>query len=681
VIGTALEIDGPLLGRKAETELIAGLLEGIETGGGALVLRGEPGIGKSRLLAEAAARAHERGITMLSAAGVQSEAHLAFSGLHQLLRPVRDRAADLPPVHRAALDAAFGLGDGAPPEQFRIAMAALDLLSEVAMELEEAGGRARRRGATGVAFTALRRAAELSEPARRIPRLLAAAQLAFELGDPGAVAPLLQEVAQLAPDRLEQARATWIEEVVHPRLLADRARATALIAEAGRAGEAGDRELQLDLLWLVAQRAWWSDPGPDARAVLIHAADELGDLASSDPRVLAIQAYADPFGHAAAVLPRLQAATTDPRARTDGARYLGPAATVIGAFDVALTLLNSAVEGMRFEGRLGDLPRLLALRGTVAARLADWDVAITSADESRRLADELEEPMWAAGAETVRSLVAGMRGDEELAERAAAEAERTGLARGANFLLALGQFGRVQAALGASRHADAFEPSERLFDADDPAYDPVMATWLIADLAEAAFHLDRLGEGRARVAEVEAQAGDDPGVWIALGLRHARAMLAEGSDAAADRFAEALAADLGRWPFQRARLQLAHGQWLRRERRIAESRAPLRAARDAFDALGCSAWADQARRELRASGESSRRRADPSARDELTAQELQIAQLAADGLSNREIGQRLFVSHRTVGSHLYRIFPKLGITRRNELEGALAAGGGGAPPS
>jgi DNA-binding CsgD family transcriptional regulator len=130
--------------------------------------------------------------------------------------------------------------------------------------------------------------------------------------------------------------------------------------------------------------------------------------------------------------------------------------------------------------------------------------------------------------------------------------------------------------------------------------------------------------------------------------------------------------DLRRWPFQRARILLAQGRWLRRQRRIAESRGPLRLARDGFDALGCAAWGDQARRELRASGESSRRR-DPAARDELTAQELQIAQLAAEGLSNREIGQRLYLSHRTVGTHLYRIFPKLGITARGELSSALAA--------
>ena len=98
---------------------------------------------------------------------------------------------------------------------------------------------------------------------------------------------------------------------------------------------------------------------------------------------------------------------------------------------------------------------------------------------------------------------------------------------------------------------------------------------------------------------------------------------------------------------------------------------PLRAARDIFDTLGCAAWGDQARRELRASGESSRRR-DLSLRDELTAQELQIAQLAAEGLSNREIGQKLFVSPRTVSTHLYRIYPKLGISARSQLAVALS---------
>jgi DNA-binding NarL/FixJ family response regulator len=104
--------------------------------------------------------------------------------------------------------------------------------------------------------------------------------------------------------------------------------------------------------------------------------------------------------------------------------------------------------------------------------------------------------------------------------------------------------------------------------------------------------------------------------------------------------------------------------------RVDESRAPLRAAREAFDALVMLPWAERARHELRAAGVASRPR-ERVAMDELTPQELQIAQMAAAGLTNREIGERLYLSHRTIGSHLYRIFPKLGVTSRSELRDAV----------
>ena len=110
--------------------------------------------------------------------------------------------------------------------------------------------------------------------------------------------------------------------------------------------------------------------------------------------------------------------------------------------------------------------------------------------------------------------------------------------------------------------------------------------------------------------------------------------------------------------------------WLRRRRRVADSRVPLRAAREAFDALGAGPWGERARQELRASGIASRRRI-PETRDQLTPQELQIAGLAAEGLSNREIGQQLYISHRTVAYHLRRIFPKLGVTSRSQLHAAV----------
>jgi ATP/maltotriose-dependent transcriptional regulator MalT len=307
----------------------------------------------------------------------------------------------------------------------------------------------------------------------------------------------------------------------------------------------------------------------------------------------------------------------------------------------------------------------------MAAHVADWGVAIPAAEEARRLATELREPQWVAAADTVDSIIAGIRGDQDEAERAAARAERIAVPAGANLTIAFAQFGRIFAALGAGRHSDAYEAAERLLDPASPAHHRIIACGLIGELAEAALHTGRVNEARTRVTQVEAASGDIPGTYTALGLLHARALLARDPEEAAGRFGEAFGADLTHWPLQRARLLLAYGQWLRRQRRIADSRAPLRDARDAFDAMGCAAWGDQARRELRASGESSRRR-DLAPRDQLTAQELQIAQLAAHGLSNRDIAQRLYLSHRTIGTHLYRIFPKLGITSRGELSSALS---------
>jgi len=907
---------GPLLGRNAEVEHVTALLDGIDAAGGTLVFHGEPGIGKSRLLAEAARLARDRDITVLRTSGVQAEAHLAFAGLHQLVRPIRDRAANLPASHRAALDAAFGVAGDTRPEQFRIAMAALDLLSDVASEapllvtvddahrldrpsadvlafvarriesdrivllvaardghpspltdaglpeqslgaldpatatellaasapplppavlsrllreaagnplalielplaaqpaslageplpltnrleqafaarvaelpesarwlllaaavddeeelgevvragslaagadldaddlqpaadaaiveldvhsvrfrhplmrsavlqnaspqhrrrvhealaamlhdqpdraiwhraallagvhedvaaeLEAAGERARRRGAVDVAAAAARRAAELSGPDRRTARLLAAAGLAYEIGRGDTVAVLLDEVYRGRPGPLDRARATFIEAMTDPRPLESGERTRELLAAAEQGGDAGDRDLHIDLLWLVTVRATWTDPGPAVRRRVVEAAARLGDARADDPRIVVTHAYADPLGHAPGVLARLQEAATLGGRDPEPARHFGAAAFITGAFDLALPFLRTAIEGLRAEGRLGHLPRALMLYGTVAARLANWNVAIPAADEGRRLSIEFGEPMWAAGAETVAATIAGMRGDADSAEAAAAQAERQGLAAGTHTTVALAQVGRVLAALGAGRHDDAYATARRIYDTDDPAYHPVVSAWLIGDLAEAALHVDEIDDARGRLTAVEAAAGAAPASLVAVGLRHARALLAVDDEAAARHFDEGLSADLDHWPFQRARLLLSYGQWLRRQRRIAESRAPLRAARDIFDALACASWSDRARRELRASGESSRRR-DPEARDQLTAQELQIAQLAAEGLTNREIGRRLYLSHRTIATHLYRVFPKLGITARTELAGALATEGAG----
>jgi hypothetical protein len=211
------------------------------------------------------------------------------------------------------------------------------------------------------------------------------------------------------------------------------------------------------------------------------------------------------------------------------------------------------------------------------------------------------------------------------------------------------QHARGLIALAGGRYAAAFAHLRRMFAPTESAYHPVVRCWAIADLVEAAVHSDYHAEARATVAELEMLAAEAKFPYLLANLTYVRPLLAEDADAA-PLFQEALAADLTHWPFLRARLQLAYGSWLRRQRRAAESRAPLRAARDSFDALGAIPWGERARQELRASGETSRSRI-PEARDSLSPQELQIAQRAADGMSYPENGQRDFVSNRTGGLH------------------------------
>jgi DNA-binding CsgD family transcriptional regulator len=152
---------------------------------------------------------------------------------------------------------------------------------------------------------------------------------------------------------------------------------------------------------------------------------------------------------------------------------------------------------------------------------------------------------------------------------------------------------------------------------------------------------------------------------LRMNVLYADALLAP-DELIEQRIRGALDRDVGSWPFERSRMQLMLGSRLRRRRQIQEARELLRAARDGFDSLGALPWAERARDELRAAGVPSRAPA-PMVWSSLSAQELQVARMAAEGLSNRQIGERLYLSHRTVGSHLYRIFPKLGITSRAQL--------------
>ncbi len=591
---------------------------------------------------------------------------------HPLVRSAVHQAAGV--SERQAAHAALATVLAGQPDRraWHRAAASLGPDEEAAGELEQVAARAQRRGAIAVAVAALERSAMLSDdPAGRGRRLLGAAELAFELGRRDLVDRVLQQVEPLELGPLDRSRLMWLREMSEEGGADGPARVRSLVEIADRTRLAGDIELALNFLRAAALRCWWDDPGKEIRDVVVAAAERM-PVPDDDPGLIAILALAAPVEWGAVFIDRLSRLAPDAGGDPRAARLLGAVATAVGAFDRSGGLLAVSVAGLRAQGRLGLLAQALVSQAFTTIHTGDWKLAVPAAEEAGRLARETAQPRWVAGAQIAQATLAGLRGDEDAAEALAAEAEQVILPMASNSMLTLLQLSRGLTALGGGRHSDAYEHLRRVFDPADLAYHPYVRGWAIGELAEAAVHSGHREAARRVMEELGPLADQTPSPLLHVGLQYARPLLADDEDAE-PLFEAALGADLTRWPLVRARLLLAYGAWLRRQRRVAESRAPLRAAREAFDALGALPWGERARQELRASGELSGRRA-PGAWDRLSPQELQIVQLAADGLSNREIGQQLYLSHRTVGTHLYRVFPKLGITSRSELRGLLDSG-------
>lgn len=232
----------------------------------------------------------------------------------------------------------------------------------------------------------------------------------------------------------------------------------------------------------------------------------------------------------------------------------------------------------------------------------------------------------------------------------------------------------LAAALGRGEYDDAYQyaaslnPPGVLSPSDQPAM------WVTLDLVEAAVRTNRPADAITHVGAMrEANlAALSPLFALLVGASTA---LVVPDPRATELFSEALVVPgADHWPFDYARVQLLHGENLRRARATTRSRLHLRAARDAFLRLGARPWATRAATELRAAGQGTLR-CEASGPAQLTAQEREIAMLAATGKTNKEIALHLHLSHRTIGAHLYRVFPKLGITTRAALRDALGAAG------
>ena len=591
---------------------------------------------------------------------------------HPLVRSAVYRAATFAERRAAHLALAGALDDveQADRRAWHQAAAAIGPDEPAADELERSAERARARGGHAAAAAALERAAELtSGESARARRLAAGAEAAWLAGRPRWALELAGHADRLgSPPRqraaLEQLRArieAWSGSPIQAhRLLADAAaaitgtnpgQAAMLMSEAAQAAWlAGD-------MAKTTQAGQWLGTLPvpeDSPAKLIGrvyvglAGLMIGDTTQAAPRLREILASA-------------QAADTPLQLA-----FAGSAALFVGDDVAATDLLGQAVAAARAAGAISILAWLLAQLAAVQAWTSRWPLAVANASEGLRLARETGQDNAAAHNHGALAWVAAAQGRQQECHTHATAA----LAQAAQHSLAvpagIATWALGLAELGAGRPAAALDQLGQLASARPGLGHPLPTTFATADLAEAAARSGRPEAAPAAVARLEHWATATTVPWGLALVARCRGLLSDGNTAEGH-FARALElhAAAGR-PFDRARTELACGQALRRARRPSQARGHLRAALEGFEQLGAAGWAGRARAELRASGETARRR-DPSTLTQLTPQELQIARLAAGGATNREIAAQLFVSPRTVEYHLYKVFPKLGIASRAEL--------------
>jgi DNA-binding CsgD family transcriptional regulator len=625
------------------------------------------------LSAAAQVRGNEVALSALDSAAQRGLAQAHGSEVrfaHPLIRSAVQSTA--PPAQRLAMYAALAEVVHDPERRlWHRAACALGHDEDVASALEEQAQIARRRGAVMVAAAALERAAMLTaDPRRKGERLVRAAELVYDLGRVDVVSRLLREAESLEVGPLDAARMGWLQQMISGDVWVEKGAAKTFVAIAQQLLAGGDPDAAMRSLVPIAHRCWWTRPRARTRQYVVDAAEAIG-LPNDDPRLLVVIALANQELTAPSVRRRVGRLRLQEMTDPVATMYVGIAAEKAGDFATGARFLARAVERLRGQGRLGMLTQALVHYAWAATYAGDWEAAEGAGAEAAILARDTRQPQFGLIRQLVGALAAALRGRQDDLDAVLTGPERALTAMNGGPLLAPAHLARGAAALGEGRHDEAFHALWPVFDAGDPAFHSFMRWPAVLDLVEAGGRGEHAAEVAKVTGELEEVARRSEPPILCAGLVCARPLVSDDDHAEA-LFAAALGEASKGYPFLRARTLFSFGRWLRRHRRTSDSRPPLREAINLFDALGATRWSERARQELRATGEKIGPRM-PDARDRLTAQELQIAELAAAGLSNREIGERLFLSHRTIGSHLYRIFPKLGITARAQLRSALAA--------
>jgi DNA-binding CsgD family transcriptional regulator len=403
----------------------------------------------------------------------------------------------------------------------------------------------------------------------------------------------------------------------------------------------------------------------------LHAA--VARLKPRPPAVLSLcdRAFADPARTTGADLAELDATVGHLHDDADPTRivWVGRAALFVdrmaGCREAHWRVVRDGRDGGAVASSIGALINL-CLDDLLTGR---WEEAAQLADEGIELCEShgyrlLRWPLWFG-----RAVLAASRGDGEAARALADRMARWAAPRRAGAVQLYAHHVRALDALGRGDAGSAYRHAAAVSAPGTLAAHVPLALWTAPDLVEAAVRAGRAEEAAAHAAAMNAAGLAALSPRLALVTAGATALSAPAADAS-PLFEAALAVPgAERWPFDLARVRLAYGERLRRLRAPSEARDHLAGALDAFQRLGAAPWVARTRTELRAAGLVTADRDD--GRAALTPQEREIALLAATGLTNKQIGQRLHLSHRTVGAHLYRVFPKLGITSRAALRDAL----------
>jgi DNA-binding CsgD family transcriptional regulator len=625
--------------------------------------------------ARALTPAEQLGLVKVDRTGLQFSHPLVRAAIYHSA-PFAQRAA----AHRQLAEGLLGEPDR---RAWHLAAAALQPDEQVASLLEATADQAQRRGGAAAAALAMERAAELSpDRADQARRLAAAASAAVPTGQGDWVQELARRALAITTD--PGLRMTARHDAAWALAWSGR-RTAALSALISLAEEASDDRpaLAWDALGSAATVAFQSGTPASRQAVsrVLGRFERQGPPPPGAPGRapgidvnalrLWIRASADPVGSRDQLLPDLRQLAGSPIEEPSLWR-IASAAWLLDETDLAITLLQDAMRRLRAPGVQGTSGGSLTVLGWAYIDTGRWDEALDAAAEAAGMAEANHMDLVAASADVITATVLALRGDSAAARRHAARALATVDPAECGLVAARAQRALGVAALADGSYLQAFTQLRALFSEDGTPLHNYASYLGVADLAAAAVRAERRMEGCDVIEDALSRLDAAASARLEQLIARARGILADPGGAEAH-FEKALADPAGdQWPFERAQLRLDYGEWLRRRRRINDAKAVLTQALATFQRLGARSWAQRAQAELRACGVAmTGAPSRPDALAELTPQQRQIVRLASDGLTDREIGERLFLSPRTVSSHLYRSYPKLGVGSRHQLRDVI----------